>query len=71
MTHTFATLEVSRAAFDEIAEKLKAAGYGHVFVDSDTMDMHGIALTKVHEPEEDPLPMHYAIGLTSSSEKKG
>lgn len=48
-THTFATLEVSKATYDEIAAKLKAAGYDHAFVkatgkDGEVIDMHGIGL---------------------------
>jgi hypothetical protein len=43
MAHTFATLEVSAAAFAEVAQKLRAAGYDHAFVD-EALDMHGIAL---------------------------
>lgn len=43
MTHTFVTMEVSRAAYDEIAGKMRDAGYGHAFVDG-LIDMHGIAL---------------------------
>jgi len=50
MTRTYVELEVSEAAYDEIAEKLRNAGYGHVF-DKDNkgnivIDMHGIALKK-------------------------
>ena len=53
MTHSYATLAVSRAAFEEIAKKLKAAGYTDQFEynrhDDNTdlpvlIDMHGIAL---------------------------
>jgi hypothetical protein len=47
MTYTYAILEVSAAAYEEIAEKLKAAGYQHAFHKDgrDTViDMHGIAL---------------------------
>lgn len=44
-THTFATLEVSQAAFDEIEKKLREAGYDHAFVDG-LIDMHGIALER-------------------------
>jgi hypothetical protein len=46
-THTFAVLEVSQAAYDEIAAKLKAADYGYCFLGSDgvpVIDMGGIAL---------------------------
>ena len=46
-THTFVELKVSSATYDEIAAKLKDAGYTHVFLDNDrVMDMHGIALKK-------------------------
>lgn len=45
MTHTFATLQVSAEAYDEIAGKLKSAGYDHAFVD-DVIDMHGIGLVR-------------------------
>lgn len=51
MTHTFATLEISAAAYDEIAAKLRAAGY--VLVNG-VIDMHGIVL--IQEPSE-PLPL--------------
>jgi hypothetical protein len=45
MTHTFAELEISQPAWNEIAQKLRAAGYDHAFVDEKTIDMHGIGLT--------------------------
>lgn len=48
-THTFATLEVSQAVFDEVEKKLREAGYDHAFVDG-LIDMHGIALER--EPEK-------------------
>jgi hypothetical protein len=48
MTHTYAILEISQAAFDEIKTKLEAAGYQHAFEpnaqDVALIDMHGIAL---------------------------
>lgn len=53
MTHTFATLQVSAEAYDEIADKLKDAKYDHAFVD-DAIDMHGIGLVRgqpLHERE--------------------
>lgn len=43
MTYTYAVLDVSREAYDEIRGKLEAAGYQHAFHD-DLIDMHGIAL---------------------------
>jgi hypothetical protein len=50
MTHTYAELEISQAAWDEIAQKLRDAGYDHAFVDGKTIDMHGIGLTPAAEP---------------------
>lgn len=44
-TYTFAELEVSPAAYDEIKGKLEQAGYGHAFIE-DAIDMHGIGLTR-------------------------
>ncbi len=47
MTHTYAILEISRAAYEEIAAKLEAAGYQHAFHENDgeaVIDMHGIAV---------------------------
>lgn len=50
-THTYATLEVSATTYDEIASKLKQAGYDHAFIESPTeskpvIDMHGIGLVR-------------------------
>lgn len=49
-THTFVELEVSEAAYEEIAAKLREAGYTHAFVGVDAdrlaIDMDGIALVK-------------------------
>lgn len=47
MTHTYAILEVSPAAYAEIRAKLHAAGYDHAFGEDDgaeVIDMHGIAV---------------------------
>jgi hypothetical protein len=48
VTHTYATLQVSRSTFDEIAAKLSDAGYEPAFdVDASNepvIDMHGIGL---------------------------
>jgi hypothetical protein len=49
-THTYAILKLSRAAYDEIAEKLRAASYDHAF-DGELIDMHGLAVS----PEDPPL----------------
>lgn len=50
-THTFAGLEVSQPCYDEIARKLRAAGYSHAFMDDGAIDMHGIGLMRAEEPE--------------------
>jgi hypothetical protein len=52
MTHTYAILEISRAAYDEIRAKLEAASYQHTFIQKqsrEVIDMHGIAVAI--EPE--------------------
>jgi hypothetical protein len=43
MTHTVATLDVSSSTYAEITQKLRAAGYDHVF-DGELIDMTGIGL---------------------------
>lgn len=45
-THTCVELEISAAAYDEIAAKLKEADYHHVFMDNGSIDMSGIAVTR-------------------------
>lgn len=59
VTHTYAELEISAAAYDEIAAKLRAADYGHVFIESSrgewVINMHGIGLSKA--PGR-PVPHH-------------
>lgn len=49
MSHTFALLEVSPAAYAEIRENLKAAGYDHALHGDGVIDLHGLALTTEHE----------------------
>jgi hypothetical protein len=47
VTHTYAVLEISAAAYKEIRDKLKAAGYTDQFHkegDAELIDMHGIAV---------------------------
>lgn len=56
-THTFAVLELSAAAYAEIAVKLRDVEYGHAFIEQDertVIDMHGIAVAK--EKAEDCEP---------------
>jgi glucosamine 6-phosphate synthetase-like amidotransferase/phosphosugar isomerase protein len=44
MTYTYARLPLSPEAYDEIATKLKEAGYHHAFENNGDIDMHGIGL---------------------------
>lgn len=49
MTYTFATLEVSQLAYDEIRSKLLEAGYDQAVLrdrDVELLDMRGIALNR-------------------------
>ncbi len=46
MTHTYVLMELSPAAYDEIAAKMRAAGYDHTFNHEGEIDMHGIAVTR-------------------------
>ncbi len=53
-THTYAVLEVSSKAYQEVRALLAAAGYEHAFIESkkaEVIDMHGIALSSGSEPE--------------------
>lgn len=49
MSHTYALLELTPSAFEEIYEKLKLAGYGHAFIkkrgEATVIDMHGIGVS--------------------------
>lgn len=50
MSHTYAILEISKPAYDEIRAKLAEAGYDHAFHSNravgsrEVIDMHGVAL---------------------------
>ena len=58
MSHTYVILPLSQTAWDEIADKLCAAGYSHAFhqeKDGVVIDMHGIAVqAEKQEPQEQP-----------------
>lgn len=53
MTYTYAILEVSQSAYDEIKSKLEEAEYQDQFIESRDhgliIDMHGIAIAKEKE----------------------
>lgn len=49
MSYTYAILDLSPAAYQEIAGKLRAAGYDHAFHQDGgrtVIDMHGIAVAE-------------------------
>ncbi len=48
-TYTYVLMELSQTAYNEIAAKMRAAGYDHAFGVIGEIDMHGIA---VHGPEQ-------------------
>lgn len=60
MTHTYAVLQISDSAFEEISKLLTKAGYtDHLHVDNGApiIDMHGIALADSHwSPYTDHRP---------------
>jgi len=64
MSYTYALLEISRAAYDEIKAKLEAAEYQDQFHQQDdgrvALDMHGIALVPGSDgPEARPMTAEY------------
>jgi hypothetical protein len=56
MTYTYAILDVSQTTWNEVAEGLRNAGYGHAF-DGNIIDMHGIALQLKPSKISPPLGM--------------
>ena len=44
MTYTYVVMEVSDDTYTEIADKLREAGYSHVFNEHGVIDMNGLAL---------------------------
>lgn len=56
-THTYVELDLSPAAYDEIRAKLEAAGYDHCFIrGEETIDMHGLAVTRGDTPTKEKKP---------------
>lgn len=47
MTYTYVTMELSQSAYDEIAAKMRKAGYDHAFGCGGEIDMHGIAVLPI------------------------
>jgi hypothetical protein len=44
MTHTYAILDVNPSTWNDIAARLREAGYDHAFMEDGEIDMHGIAV---------------------------
>lgn len=57
-TYTYAVMDISPSAYQEIRAKLEAAGYGHALHRSadgaEVLDMHGIALGMSRERDTSP-----------------
>lgn len=51
-THTFATLELTPAAYNEVRAKLVEADYHHAFHEDGLIDMHGIAIAPTKRDEK-------------------
>jgi hypothetical protein len=54
MTRTYAVLEVTPMAYQEIRQRLEKAGYQHA-IDNDKIDMHGIALQALEKAKPTPV----------------
>lgn len=64
--HTFAMLELSASAFEEVKEKLTAAGYSHAFTEVDgkpVIDMHGIGVVAVEDHAAHALRIERKLNL--------
>ncbi len=67
-TYTYAELEVSDEVYNEIAGKLREAGYSHAFMAREdgngyTIDMHGIGLIR-HLPYIDERQLDLPVSPT-------
>lgn len=49
-SHSVVHLNVSNRAFTEVSARLREAGYGHVLLPNDVIDMQGISLVRESEP---------------------
>lgn len=61
MTRTYTTLDVSPATFQELASKLRAAGYGHAF-DSETGEIDMSSINLFQAPGDAGLDVTSAAG---------
>lgn len=55
MTYTTAAMQLSKAAYDEIKERMLEAGYHHVFDGSHSIDMSGVSVEPdlAHVPNQE------------------
>lgn len=63
MSYTYAIVQIARAAYDEIKDKLLTAGYEHA-IEGGTIDMHGLALEV-----EPALVVHERMSKYAPNEK--
>ena len=68
MTHSYAILEVSQQAYDEVRQKLEAAGWRHAFHENGLIDMHDVAIQReivrpVKHDGDGPHPYRRCGGL--------
>lgn len=47
MTHTYVLMDLTPQAYQEIATKMRDAGYDHVFNQDGEIDMSGIAIVEM------------------------
>lgn len=69
-THTYALLEISGPAFNEIAQKLMKAGYQHAFDGKGEIDMHGIGLVADPNAKSGDTTIE-ALSILSARTKQG
>lgn len=55
MTYTYAELAVSERTYNEIRQKLEAAGYHHALLSDGAIDMRGIGLVAQKVPKRQDL----------------
>lgn len=63
-THTLAEMQVSARVYEEIAAKLREAGYDHAFMEDGVISMQGIGITR-------PQPSAMAVRMREAREKLG
>lgn len=69
MTYTYARLEISEAAYNEIYEKLETAGYDRVSA-TGIIDMQGIGLAKDRQSEDRVHRKHIDVEIIAPSEER-